>query len=88
MCFRLFKGTVENFAASNGQPCWKTVNNIYPYFVFHSFCEEAKGEVDVTFEEKRQEERHAKLSVNNFNSYISLTGRVREVITNYFKEYL
>ena len=56
--------------------------------MFHSFCEEAKGEVDVTFEEKRQEERHAKLSVNNLNSYISLTGRVREVITNYFKEYL
>ena len=52
-------------------PVEKLSNIIYACFVLHNLCEETKGEEDANFVEKRQEERHAKLSVNKLSSCTS-----------------
>lgn len=65
-------------------------NVIFSCFVLHNYCERQKADVDPSLVEKIiMEERSMKLKTDKVNSYNTAIGkRVRNTITDYFKEYL
>ena len=69
------------------KPIEKLPNIIYACFVLHIFCEEAKDEEDTNFVANRQEERHAKLSVNKLNSYTSTSLFTNNYYTDLLQDF-
>ena len=64
-------------------------NLAFACFVLHNFCENEKVEVDSCVVEQIIQEERCNIKADKLNSYTTPMGsKVRNVICNYFKEYL